>query len=765
MKIVVFIFFISSYFLQVNSINSSPSDSLRLGTATISGNYHPLGLSIQKICDENTDFKIKVIATDGSVDNVNKIDNGELDYAIVQNDVAFFAENNLFDVFDKKIKNLRGIITFYPEPIFIITNDRTILNLSQLSNTIVNVGPVNSGLIRDAEIILNSEPECSGVVRVYFEPKVALEKLLNNDIQASFINNITEPWRKKINADSLFVLSLTDEIINRLMNTYSYFSAFTDSTFNEDKRTVCVKSILICKKDKDDNDTYKLTNILHDKFEELRFPSQNSKILKEHVISQISLKKWHDGSRKYFVEIGKIKSDKFLFALWLILLVPMIISIMTFSSNILLFSFNNKIHSYININSRFIDIIQGTISFISRHKYLIIIYFMVTLFLTDIFIIKYLEHDWAINRNLPSDFDNRTLIKNLLWMFVFGGSGFNDNLFPQSPLGKFFITLIPLIGYGGFATIAGLFTSNYIHNLILRSKGVKTKMLKNHIIICGWNENVPFLAKTLMHENIIKRKPVAVLANTEDEKPLLKYGLDQKMISFIKGDATNKDDLDRVNIKDADIAIIVADANSSDPDAKNILKVLTVEKYCHELEKEGKRKKNKRNIYTIVELQDSDKIKAVYDAYGDEVVLLGDIKSKILVQSVLNRGVSKFINEILTYNDLNDIYSFSINEKSKLVNHTFDDLLITFRKHKILLLSISVGGLMEKEEMNKVLNKYKLKRNVITNPFEQEELCYRTQPGDILIVLAQYEKKVEKALTLIEKTKDISEPVEISHNI
>jgi len=77
---------------------------------------------MKSVCDSVLGLALEVIETPGSVDNVIKLASGEIDLAIVQNDIAFFAENGL-DPFDIKINGLRGIMTFYLEPIFVITND------------------------------------------------------------------------------------------------------------------------------------------------------------------------------------------------------------------------------------------------------------------------------------------------------------------------------------------------------------------------------------------------------------------------------------------------------------------------------------------------------------------------------------------------------------------------------------------------------------------------------------------------------------------
>ncbi|KAA3609656.1 MAG: hypothetical protein DWQ05_22245 [Calditrichaeota bacterium] len=730
--------------------NNSDPNKLILGTATEGGNYYNLGISIKSICDQTKDINLEMISTQGSVDNILKLKKGELDIAIVQNDIAFLAENGLYP-FNEKILDLTCIMTFYSEPVFLISNNSTINNINQLANSKVNIGPLGSGLFTDSKIILNSAKLWDLVLKTNAKPTDVLGMLQQNDIQAAFINNIPESINREIEAGSIFIIPLSASLIQSITKTYPYFTEYRTSILSNEIRTVAVKSILICKKELTLPAIYRLTKLLYNNYGKLQFPARDIAVKRENIILSMPLKSWHEGAENYYIEIGIMESQAYLLYLWLLLFTILLLVLVIFVLNIILFSSNRKSLNFISTHSRFLKFIKNINLKILRHKYLLILFIMATAYLSDIIYVQHLEHDWAIKNNAISNFDNRSFIRNLLWMFVFGGSGYSDNLFPQSPLGKFFVTLIPLIGLGGFLTILGFITSDHIKKRILEAKGMKTKLIKNHIILCGWNSNVPFLIKNLLHENILHKRKILILADLKEDMPIEKYDLDADMISYVKGQATNKDDLRKANLKDAEIAIIVADEDSSDSDAKTILKILTIEKYSSELEKGGIRN-NRNNIYTIAEIQDPTNNQIAHDAQVDEIISLGDIKAKIFVESVLNPGVSKFVTEILTFNEFNDIYSIPIDQNSSLNNHTFDELLLKLRKYKILLLSISLENRRDKNAIAALQEKYHLTRAVITNPILEVEMNYRTHPGDILIVLAQYEKVIDNALEKIKKS-------------
>jgi len=747
---IVFIVVIS--LLYSTSVFGDSCSVLRLGTATKGGNYYNLGLSIKSLLKNNNfNYQIEVIPTEGSTDNINKLLNKEIDFAIVQNDIAFFAENGLHP-FDKPVDDLYAIMSIYHEPIFIISNQNDINNISQLSNKKVNVGPLASGLIVDAKIILNSCSLWESIIKFNYKPSEAIEELLNENIHATFINNINQETQNYLDEGLIYLLTLSNNQINCLINTYPYFDKYSIVIKGENINTVTVKSILVCRSEQDINIVYQMTKIIYDNFFKLTFPSTNIKTSNDEVICSISLNKWHDGSNRFFREIGLSHPPNYLNYLWYLCITIVSLILLVVIADLSIFSLSNKRLRISRVNSKTFRIIQLLNLKIIQNKYILVFLIMFTVYLSCMSLVQHFEHKWAIENNEISVYDSQPFLKNLLWLFVFGGSSYHGGLFPHSSFGKIIVTIIPIVGLGGFITIVGLITSDHIKRRLLEAKGMGVIKVKNHILLCGWNNNMPFLIKNLIHENITSRKPIVILANLDDDMPIEKYRFDPKMVTYVKGDSTDKSDLERANLKDADIAMIVSDANSSDPDARNILKILTIEKYGHELELSGKRK-NRDNIYTIAEIQDTHVFQAAYSAYVDEIVSFGHIRSKIFAQAIQNPGTSKFINEILTYNDYNDIYTIFIDRKSKLIGYTFDELLILLRKHKILLLSINIQNHRNIEQIEDKKKKYNLNRTVITNPLSKEENNYCVQEGDLLIVLSQYERTIQDALKSINSNK------------
>ena len=153
------------------------------------GTYFPLSNEIKTIVEANTDFSLNVQSTGASVENVGSLADGSADFALIQNDIAFFAKNGTgIDTFEgNSIDNLQGVATLYPETITIVTlagND--ISTLSDLSGATINTGDLGSGTQVNANQIL----EAVGISD-YNEQNAgfsqASEQLANGDIDAAFV--------------------------------------------------------------------------------------------------------------------------------------------------------------------------------------------------------------------------------------------------------------------------------------------------------------------------------------------------------------------------------------------------------------------------------------------------------------------------------------------------------------------------------------------------------------------------------------------------
>ncbi|MBS3761318.1 TAXI family TRAP transporter solute-binding subunit [Halodesulfurarchaeum sp.] len=153
------------------------------------GTYYPLSNEFKTVVEGNSEFSLNVQSTGASVENVGSLQNGEADFALIQNDVAYFAKNGTgIEAFEgNAVENLRGVATLYPETITLVTlADSGISELSDLEGATINTGDLGSGTQVNALQIL----EAAGI-EDFDEQNAsfsqAADQLRDGDVDASFV--------------------------------------------------------------------------------------------------------------------------------------------------------------------------------------------------------------------------------------------------------------------------------------------------------------------------------------------------------------------------------------------------------------------------------------------------------------------------------------------------------------------------------------------------------------------------------------------------
>jgi TRAP transporter TAXI family solute receptor len=153
------------------------------------GTYFPLSNEFKSVVEANTDFTLNVQSTGASVENVGNLASGDADFALIQNDIAYFAKNGTgIEAFqDNAVDSLMGVATLYPETITVVTlQDTGIESLSDLSGATINTGDLGSGTQVNALQILDAVG-----ITDFNEQNAsfsqAADQLRNGDIDAAFV--------------------------------------------------------------------------------------------------------------------------------------------------------------------------------------------------------------------------------------------------------------------------------------------------------------------------------------------------------------------------------------------------------------------------------------------------------------------------------------------------------------------------------------------------------------------------------------------------
>jgi TRAP transporter TAXI family solute receptor len=123
--------------------------TVSLGTGELNGVYYPVGQAICEIVDRDTNkngVRCSAETTPGSAYNLDAIRSGNLEFGIIQSDVAYAAYHGEGAYADKPFDELRSVLNLYPELVTVMVRaDSGIHEIADLAGRRINVGRLGSG--------------------------------------------------------------------------------------------------------------------------------------------------------------------------------------------------------------------------------------------------------------------------------------------------------------------------------------------------------------------------------------------------------------------------------------------------------------------------------------------------------------------------------------------------------------------------------------------------------------------------------------------
>ena len=270
------------------------------------GTYFPLSNEFKQVVERHTDFTLQVQSTGASVENVGSLGRGDADFALIQNDVAFFARNGTgIDVFEgNAIENLRGVATLYPETIHVVTlASSDIATVTDLSGATINTGDLGSGTQVNALQIL----EAVGVSD-FTEQNTgfsqASDQLRNGDIDAAFV---VGGWpvgaiEELATTRDIDIVEIAGDAREAAKEAASWFADDTipGGTYNgvdEDVETISVQAMIATNAEQPEATVEAVTAAIFDNTDELSI--KTSFISKDSAQDGMSIE-LHPGAAAYF---------------------------------------------------------------------------------------------------------------------------------------------------------------------------------------------------------------------------------------------------------------------------------------------------------------------------------------------------------------------------------------------------------------------------------------------------------------------------------
>ena len=233
--------------------------------------------------------------------------------------------------------------------------------------------------------------------------------------------------------------------------------------------------------------------------------------------------------------------------------------------------------------------------------------------------------------------ENQTWTVSLYWTFVtIGTVGYGDYS-PKTPLGMYFAISLIVLGIGSFAIAVGEILEFLFEKQQMKLMGLIKVKRSQHVVICGWTESTAECIKEIGKDNAV----FVVDENEEVKKKTLKNGA-----SFVHGDPTRVEDLEKANVVGA--KAIIVDMES---DSQTIHCILSIRKLD-------------KDVRIIAEVQRYENIEQIQLAGANQVISPFVISGRLMQKSIDDGYEAMFVQEVLAEHKNREIKEVEVTEKS-----------------------------------------------------------------------------------------------------
>jgi len=288
---------------------------VRMATGGSTGNYYAYGSAVGQILTEKTGIPITIQSTGASKANIQLIDAGEVELAIVQNDVMDYAWRGV-DLFNgETINSFMSMAALYAEVCQIVVNPASgIRTVADLKGKNVSVGDAGSGVEFNARQILDAyDITFNDIGKQNLSFSASSDALRDNKIDAFFcVAGAPTPAVVDLaTGKDVVILEIDDYHANLLMMNHPFYTKYPVPAGsyrgqNTDVQTVAVKATFIVSARLSEETVYNLTKALFENKAQIEAAHiKGVELSTNYAVDGISVP-FHPGAAKYFKEIGAL---------------------------------------------------------------------------------------------------------------------------------------------------------------------------------------------------------------------------------------------------------------------------------------------------------------------------------------------------------------------------------------------------------------------------------------------------------------------------
>ena len=291
-------------------------ERLAVATGGTAGVYFPLGGAFANIINEKVEgASANAESTGASVENVNLLNNGDVDFAMIQNDISYYAFNAA-EMFSGQaaMPNLRGVATLYPEVVQIVALAASGINtMEDLKGKRVAVGAPGSGAEANARQILNAHGITYDDIRADFLSFAeAADGLKDGNVDSAFLTagTPTAAVTDLSTTHRINIVSISDDMARQLISEFPFYKrvkipAGTYRNQDRDINTISVMAMLTVRAGLSDDLVYNITKALFENLDMFAAAHVRGADLKLETAKEGMSLEIHPGAARFYTEAGR----------------------------------------------------------------------------------------------------------------------------------------------------------------------------------------------------------------------------------------------------------------------------------------------------------------------------------------------------------------------------------------------------------------------------------------------------------------------------
>jgi TRAP transporter TAXI family solute receptor len=296
---------------------SAAETYLSLGTGGVTGVYYPLGGALANLITKNIPgYNCTAESTGGAVENTMLIYRNKIDIGFVDASSAYNAPRKKGAFANEDIKNLRALVSMYPEAVQVVTLDGKIKTISDLKGKRVAVGSPGSGTETMAKDLLGLYGlTYADINEDFLGFGDASSGLKDKTLDAAFIwagvptSGILELGTQH----KVRLLNFSSDMVNKLKKTHPFcvpvkITKKQYGSLMEDISTIAVPATLQCRADLSDEFVYNFLDTLFKNLPQIAAAhARGGDLSLKNALNGLDVDNLHPGAVKFYKEKGLIK--------------------------------------------------------------------------------------------------------------------------------------------------------------------------------------------------------------------------------------------------------------------------------------------------------------------------------------------------------------------------------------------------------------------------------------------------------------------------